>query len=234
MLVGRQPYLAGGRVSADGAVAGGSAYARASWLLGPWLGPDVFWPMPPLRNWPPSPGWATKPWRDIEGVAEYIDGCAPAAATRSIKAVMGAAGIKTEPAASMYSDLIETMETGIAMGGTEDADMLVGKEGYCDGHGLPLDSGLSYGPPSLQAAQDALVAGGDVEVLIAWNPNGGHVAMVTGMIQWPDGSWTITYVDDPDQSDGRAENEEHVIQVDPGGGFDGGHVDGFMLETKAP
>ncbi len=87
---------------------------------------------------------------------------------------------------------------------------------------------------SICAAADAIAAGGDVEIMIAWSGGGGHAAMITSIVKWPDGSATITYVDDPTQGDGVAENQEHVIHVNPDGTFDGGSIIGFQVETVDP
>jgi hypothetical protein len=55
--------------------------------------------------------------------------------------------------------------------------------------------------------------------------------MVTSITDNGDGTYTITYVDDPNQGDGQAENEEHTITVNADGSFPGGQVDGFLTET---
>ena len=82
----------------------------------------------------------------------------------------------------------------------------------------------------MKEVQDALDAGCDVEILIGWSGGGGHATMVTGVTVHADGSATITYVDDPNQGDGVAENQEHTISTDASGNFGNGTVDGFMIE----
>lgn len=58
----------------------------------------------------------------------------------------------------------------------------------------------------------------------------GHAAMVTRVIALADGTFLLTYVDDPDQHDGEAENKEHTVLVQPDGTFPGGRIDKFLLE----
>lgn len=227
-------YLAGGRVSPDGLWWGGTGHSTIPLVPEPW----GWWPpLPPPLPPPPLPiatRWAAQSVKGIEAVAELIDGCAPAAAVRSIKYLMGNAGEKTPQTTQMYNDLINEMGTvvgGQPDGGTTDDGIESGKDSYANDEGLPIDTTRSYGAPSFGQAFNNLGNGGDVELLIAWDGGGGHCAMVTSMTQYADGSYDITYVDDPDQSDGRAENAEHTIHVDASGDFDGGTVDGFVLET---
>ncbi|MEM9597438.1 MAG: hypothetical protein AAGD06_24430 [Acidobacteriota bacterium] len=82
----------------------------------------------------------------------------------------------------------------------------------------------------LGGIQDALDAGKDVEVLISWNGGGGHIGMVTSITCYDNGQYEITYVDDPNQGNGQAENEEHTETVNPDGSFGGGQIDGFLVE----
>ena len=72
--------------------------------------------------------------------------------------------------------------------------------------------------------------GCDIDVLIAWNGGGGHAAMITSITELANGQYEITYVDDPNQGDGKAENQEHTITVNPDGTFAGGRVFGFLVE----
>lgn len=58
----------------------------------------------------------------------------------------------------------------------------------------------------------------------------GHAAMVTRVVAMADGTFLVTFVDDPDQHDGEAENEEHTVVVQPDGTFPGGRIDRFLLE----
>jgi hypothetical protein len=85
---------------------------------------------------------------------------------------------------------------------------------------------------------NALNNGGDVEIKIRWN-GGGHVAMVTSVTQLPNGLLQITYIDDPRQGDGRAQNQPTTLVVNPangaivGGNFPvgGAWVQTFLVET---
>ena len=90
------------------------------------------------------------------------------------------------------------------------------------------------GVGSAGEAIDILNGGGDVEILINWTGGGGHVGMISSIVENEDGTYTITYIDDPEQEDGVAENEEVVIVVDANGdilsGGDGS-IDGLLIET---
>ena len=232
--VGDDDYLAGGRISPDGSWWGGTGWSDLTSVLGPWGWWPPLPPDPPLP--PPMPvgvRWSTKPVKGIHAVAELIDGCAPAAATRSLRYLMENAGEKPPHPTQMYNDLINEMGTvvgGQDDGGTSDDGIEAGKDSYANHHDVPVNTSRAYGAPSFGQAFNSLGNGGDVELLIGWSGGGGHCAMVTSMTQYADGSYDITYVDDPDQSDGRAENQEHTIHVDSNGNFPGGTVDGFVME----
>jgi len=210
-----RPYLTGGFAG------GGSALSSLPIMVGPWVGalPD---------NWPVAWAWT---WQAADGIAavnEDINGCAPASAARSIAYLGAAHGFQTENAQAIYDDLYDDMDTD--EDGTADADMLSGKNKYTGDNDLPIETELVYGMEHLDDVMDAINAGADVEILISWDPNGGHAAMITSVTKFADGSYEITYVDDPTQGDGEAENEEHTIHVQPDGSFPGGRVDGFMVE----
>ena len=68
------------------------------------------------------------------------------------------------------------------------------------------------------------------DLLLALDSPGGHTAMVTRIVKLDDGSYEITYIDDPQQGDGEAENVETTIVVGPDGAFLGGQVDTLLLE----
>jgi hypothetical protein len=145
--------------------------------------------------------------------------------------MMSNCGIDTEATETMDDNLGDAM--GTDANGTNDDDILSGKNEYVGDNGLPIDSDLQYWGEDfadLSGIMDALNDGADIELLISWSGGGGHIAMVTSIVQLADGSYLITYVDDPNQGDGKAENEEHVIHVGPDGKFPGGTVDGFLVE----
>jgi hypothetical protein len=211
---------------------GGSELWSLPHIVGPWICPPVL----PVRV-----ASITIDVDDIVEVDEPDMACAPGAVTRSIKYMMGACGVATEGVDDMNGHLDDAMGTDAS--GTTDDNMLAGKNQYVEDNGLPIDSELQYWdeiPEGIEGATDlngdvsgvldALNDGADIEILITWSAGGGHVAMVTSIVQLADGSYLITYVDDPDQGDGNAENEEHVIHVGPDGSFAGGQVDGFLVE----
>jgi hypothetical protein len=228
-LVFPKPYLVGGRLDQGG----GSALSDIPFIIGPWIGPLSL----PVRTAAINITAAS-----IAAIDEGHQGCAPGSAARSIDYLgQNNDDIETGDPQGIYDDLVEMMNTGICTTGTADDDMLDGKNTYSDANGLPIGSEIAYTDtyePTegsswsdlMEKVQDALDAGCDVEILIGWSGGGGHAAMVTGVTVHADGSATITYVDDPNQGDGVAENEEHVITTDASGDFGTGTVDGFMIE----
>jgi hypothetical protein len=209
-------YHAGGRLD------GGSELSQIPRLIGPWVCPPVL----PVRA-----ADITVDVDDLVAVDEDVNGCAPGAVTRSIKYMMGNCGVPTDATETMDEDLGDDMNTGA--NGTTDDNLLAGKNQYVSDNDLPIDSELQYWGEDFEdlgGIMDALNAGADIEILISWSGGGGHVAMVTSIVQLADGSYLITYVDDPAQGDGNAENEEHVIHVGADGSFPGGTVDGFLVE----
>jgi len=181
-----------------------------------------------LGNLPVAWAWTWQGADEIPAVDEDDNGCAPASAARSVAYLGAAHGFATGDVQDIYDDLYDNMDTDAT--GTSDDDMLSGKDKYAGDSGLPIESELVYGMEHLDDVMDAINDGADVEILISWDPNGGHAAMITSITKFADGSYEITYVDDPTQGDDEAENEEHTIHVKPDGSFQGGRVDGFMIE----
>lgn len=208
-VISHPVYHAGGRNN------GGTDLSIIPIIIGPWTGPILL---------PVDWAFIDITFDEIVEIDENTNHCAPASCARSLK-YLNAPGDGQD----ICDDLADLMDT-TKEEGTADEDMESGKETFTEGHNLGINTHRTYGPGSLQEAMDALAAGCDVEALIGWSGGGGHAAMVTGMVKWPDGSYTITYVDDPTQGDDTAENQEHTIHVDADGDFDGGTVDGFMIE----
>jgi hypothetical protein len=210
-------YLAGGRNGA------GSGSAETPLLIGPWIGGFI-------DDLPVDWAWISVPTSDIAEIDEDNMGCAPGSCARSIKYLSDTNDFDTDDAQDIYDDLYDDMETDA--GGTSDPDMLNGKKKYTSREGLPICTKLVYNfGEQIQDIIEKLRDGADVEILISWSGGGGHAAMITSIVKHADGSYTITYVDDPDQGDGTAENEEHTIKVDANGNFQGGVVDGFLVEV---
>lgn len=201
---------------------GGSGLSTIPYTIGPWVGGDF------------STGFVTATAAALVGgdgvaaVNEDKNGCAPGAVARSIHYLLGDPSVNVQ---DIYDGLYGAMGTG--PNGTSLGGMVGGKQAYNDANGLGIDTGLVAWDGDLGALMDALAAGADVEILIRWNGGGGHAAMVTGITQLSNGQYQITYVDDPNQGNGVAENAEHTITVNPDGSFAGGQVLGFMVETRS-
>ena len=197
---------------------GGSGLSLRPLTIGPWVGPIAI----PLGRTVTT----DVPADDIPAVDEDTNGCAPGSVARSIAYMTGDENVQ-----DIYDDLYDSMGT-TEEGGTQDEDIVSGKAEYAEANGLDITTDLNEdGLGSIDDAMDTLDNGGDVEILISWDGGGGHAAMVTSITDNGDGTYTITYVDDPNQGDGQAENEEHTITVNGDGSFDGGQVDGFITET---
>ncbi|MHC5115194.1 MAG: hypothetical protein ACYTGP_12290 [Planctomycetota bacterium] len=209
---------------AGGFNGGGSSSTDYMFFIGPWIGPFI-----PL----PTDIAHTDTSHPIRAVNEEKMGCAPASAARSINYMGDVAGFATAAVQTIYDDLKDDMDTSVGASGTGTsvADFLSGKCEYVDENNLPIDTVQTSGMADICSAADAINDGGDVEIMVAWDGGGGHAAMVKSIIKWPDGSATVTYVDDPTQGDGVAENKEHTIHINPDGTFDGGTLIGFQVET---
>jgi Dockerin type I domain len=226
--VQHQPYHVGGRAPLDGGSAGGSGLSAIPLTIG------AFICIPPfVVDFPVSFGGISVATEGLRAVDEDINGCAPGSVARSLGYMLAGMGIFPGVCQDAYDELVDEMDTDTGRGGTgtTDPDMLAGKEAYTAAHTLAINSDLQYGMNEIGRVKAALNNGGDVEILIGWDGGGGHAAMITSVINLASGGAIITYVDDPDQGDGEAENEEHTIVVDGAGDFAGGTVDGFLVET---
>lgn len=210
-----RPYLTGGYSG------GGSAQSNLPAIIGPFIGAV-------LGNLPVGWAWTWEGGDEIPAVDEDDAGCAPASVARSIAYLGSAHGFAVGDVQDIYNGLYSDMNTD--EDGTFVSDIISGKETYAGDNGLPIDTEQVEGVDTLDDIMKAINEGADVEILISWDPNGGHAAMVTAVTKFADGSYEITLVDDPTQGDGEAENEEYTIKVKPDGTFDGGSVDGFIVE----
>jgi hypothetical protein len=175
------------------------------------------------------------PAGDLPEIDEDTNGCAPASVARSIQYMMDNQEVFIDYSAQdIYDSLYGNMGTTV-QDGTADQDIADGKAQFASDNGLDITTTLTDdGVGSIGDAMDTLNGGGDVELLISWTGGGGHAAMISSIVDNGDGTYTITYVDDPDQGDGVAENEEVTIVVDGDGNIlegGSGHVDGMLIES---
>jgi hypothetical protein len=168
--------------------------------------------------------------------------CAPSAVARSIAYMLNLRG-RPANAQAIMGALYNLMGT-TAWGGTSMQGILNGKANFSAGNGLGIQTAF---PANAGQAAATLNNGGDVELNIIWPdsrrpgvrgcPGGGHVAMVTSIVQLPNGNFQVTYVDDTNQNDGVGANNYHTLIVAPNGailsGFPcpGGVVAGLIAEN---
>lgn len=192
------------------------------------------------------------PWeiiarRDMPGVNEMVDGCAPGGAARSLSWMDDLYclnfGADCDTAQELYDILKDAMHmmTGFP-GGTNDPKIVSGIQKLIDDKmlGSKLSVQLVYNP-SPTAVYDALAAGKDVLGLIGWTGpgGGGHVITVTGAVKCGD-HVVIDYSDDATggdhQGDGMADSgrsKTAPVNPNPGGGsslggLPGNTWDGFV------
>jgi hypothetical protein len=185
---------------------------------GPWLGA-------PVPGQPAAPPANTPAGAGVAPVKEPPMHCAPGSCARSLKALFPDK-IKDPNAAEQ--GLAKAMKTH-PVAGTSYQNMLAGKKAFSTARKLPVASAFTN---ELKKAHDALAAGGDVEVIITWKGGGGHAAFVKQIVLMKGGTAQITYVDDPNQKDNKAQNKEHVIHIAANGAFNQGQVIAFLVETK--
>lgn len=207
-----------------GPVSPGGGWDVLPLLLGPYIG---------SFSLPTSTGSIQVPVDKIPKINEGPMECAPASVARSIAYLEGLAGLPPgTPQAD--KDLLAILMGTDPGTGTQDGDMLDGKNTFVDFYELPICSEIKK---VTDRNWDELVCdiigmlndGYDIEVLLDW-PGGGHAAMLTSLTKHDDGSVTIEYVDDPNQKDDKAENETHIETYPPGGANLFCSIDGFFCE----
>lgn len=218
-------------VRSEDYLTGGTANSNLPLTIGPWVGSDAG----KAFFFVARTGSVAVAVDKLPQVNEDVDGCAPGGVARSIKYMADAAGVKVDDVQSIYRDLFNNMGTQ-SPGGTTDPNLEAGKNKYNKDKGLGITTSLNYGVgANIGTAIDTLNKKGDVEILITWADGSGHVAMITSIIDNGDGTYQITYVDDPNQGDGKPASTPTTITVKADGTFPGGKVDGFVIETmKAP
>jgi hypothetical protein len=170
--------------------------------------------------------WAGAAYNQIPAINEDLMGCAPGGIARSIRYMLNLRRRGGPNAQTIYQGLYNAMGTGA--NGTTGANMVNGKANWAAANGLNINTGFV----NVGQAMNILAGGGDVEINIAWN-GGGHVAMIVQIVAYSNGTYQITYVDDPNQGNGAAENGLHTILVAANGQILGTNawVAGLLGET---
>jgi hypothetical protein len=209
-------YLVGGFDGGGSGQLGGMPPQPAPWRPGWRPGPGVVRPRPL--------GAVRVPPGGLPAVNEDRMGCAPGGVARSIRYMLDRRGLGGPNVQNIYNGLYNTMQTNRprALSGTSGQNMVNGKAQWAAANGYNINTQF---PAGLNQAINALNNRGDVEINILW-PGGGHVAMVTSISQLPNGLIQITYIDDPRQGDGRAQNQTTTLVVNP---VTGAIVAGFPL-----
>jgi hypothetical protein len=196
--------------------------------------------------------------RKIAEVSEEEGACGAGAVTRSIKYMMGHAGkgnVSDEPQ-KIYQELLDDIKR-------IQAEMDANSEG--EGDGSEGEGSAGYSPEAIRDASrnfaqkhgkngvplyrselttweyvmgviQVLGQGADVEVFIQNPETGyGHVVMVASMGRMQDGRFGIGFIEDPDQTDGIAENQQSTIILDAegfivSGELAGAQAVGFLVE----
>jgi hypothetical protein len=179
------------------------------------------------------------PAGNVVAINEGTNGCAPAGVARSIQYMLDNQGTHLGISAQdIYNELYGDMGTTAANGTASGQAIANGKGQFTGNHNLNINTNLSMaGIGNIGGAMNTLNGGGDVEVLIQWPNGSGHVAMITSIVALPGGGYQITYVDDPTQGDGVAQNEQVTITVDGNGNLTSGgtgSIVGLLTETLNP
>jgi len=212
---------------AGGFNGGGTGLSDLPLIIGPWVGPD------PFAGQLEESALTVRGGRDLETVDEEINGCAPGAVARSIKYMLDQMDrvpddLRDIDVQDIYESLKDLMGTDNV--GTNVDELLEGKAAWA-GNDLPIvTEKAGWSGQGIQDAIDAIKDRGDVEIRISLSGGGGHAAMVTSIVRFNNGQLQITYIDDPTQGDGEAENQAHVITVNPDASFKGGTIRGFVVE----
>jgi hypothetical protein len=159
---------------------------------------------------PIATAWVGGNVNTLPAISEDWMGCAPAGVARSIRYMLNNAGAGGPTAQQIYGGLYGAMGTG--RNGTQPNNMVTGKGNWAAANGY----GITTNWVNVGQAMNIIANGGDVEIALIWN-GGGHVAMIVQIQQNADGSYQIWYIDDPQQGDGIAANQLHVITVLPNG-----------------
>ena len=218
---------------------GGSADSDIPLTIGPFIGTLA----KPVRT-----ARIRIPTNNVTKINEAHNMCARGAAARGIAYLNITQGLNlTDAPQAIYDGLVNAMNITGNM--TTAQKILAGKNSYCASKGLNITSEIVWktpiGDPSggtvswenlTKKIKDALDNGCAVEIWVGWSSvsdNGtGHMAMVTEVTDFDDGSADIKYVDDPTQGDGKPENsKERTIHADSAGNFTDGRVEGSMIQS---
>ncbi len=190
---------------------------------------------------------------NIARIAEDDNGCAPAAAARSIKYLgsMFPSVAVSQTAQQVYGTLVTNMNTSIGTNGngTAPANFVAGKNQYFTANALTI--GPTQVTNSFAAAMAALKNTNDVEMGLNWGFTdaartsglGGHCTFVAGIteIRYTNNviGYVVTCIDDPNQGSGIASNEAYNLVFDANGnllsgGGVGGRLNSLRIEAVVP
>ena len=189
---------------------------------------------------------------NIARINEDDNGCAPAAAARSIKYLgsMYPSLNITQTAQQVYGALVTSMNTSIGTNGngTLPANFVAGKNQYFTTNNLAI--GPTAVTNSFGAAMLALRNTNDVEMGLFWgytdaartNSLGGHCTFVAGVteIRLTNSviGYIVTCIDDPIQGDNIASNTAYNLVFDASGNLlnqgVGAQLNSLRIETVVP
>lgn len=227
------PYRVGGYVD------GGSASTDLPLRIGPWIGlrPDRQGKIAIAADLQQATVKGSPD--NLPAINEGTNGCAPAGVARSIQYMLNNQGRQVGLSAQgIYNELYGDMGTNSTNGTASAQAMANGKAQFAGNHNLNINTTLAQnGVGSMGSAMTTLSNGGDVEIILRWPDGKGHVAMIVSITDLGNGSYQITYVDDPTQGDGNAQNAQHTITVNSSGVITAGgsgSVEGVLIETLNP
>lgn len=206
-LAGQPVYTAGVAAAnylVGGFNGGGSGALGAPAGLGAWGGGGQ------VAARPVAWAWVGQNLANLPVVNEDVMGCAPGGVARSIRYMLNIRNQGGPNAQTIYGGLYQSMGTN--GNGTTGANMVNGKANWAAANGYRINTGWV----NAAGAMNTIAAGGDVEINLCWN-GGGHVAMIVQIVQYANGWYQITYVDQTPQGQNTNVNNVHTILVSPTG-----------------
>lgn len=166
--------------------------------------------------------------KNIAKVNEELNGCAPAAAARSLK-YLGVGGNVQDIYDSLKSNTYMKTSLGATGSGTQIVNFLAGKRKYTTDNNLPITTTEEM---NFATVVNALKNGADVEIGVYWGKNaqgqsmGGHCAFVSQIVTLKDANgastgYEVKIIEDPTQGDGTAANSTRWLKFDTAGNMSG-------------